>query len=66
MLPPYWVSLVLTDDEGSPRGAAYRCTHIGRGHNVTLTADKDSNMLNRPAGKALEIPGLVPVVYKSL
>ena len=24
------------DDEGSPRGAAYRCTHIGRGHNATL------------------------------
>ena len=25
-----------SDDEGSPRGAAYRCTHIGRGHNATL------------------------------
>ena len=24
------------DDEGSPRGAAYRYTHIGRGHNATL------------------------------
>ena len=23
------------DDKGSPRGAAYRCTHIGRGHNAT-------------------------------
>ena len=23
------------DDEGSSRGAAYRCTHIGRGHNAT-------------------------------
>jgi hypothetical protein len=29
-------------------------------------ADKDSNRLNRPAGKIHEIPGLVPVVYKSL
>ena len=23
------------DDKGSPRGAAHRCTHIGRGHNAT-------------------------------
>ena len=23
------------DDKGSSRGAAYRCTHIGRGHNAT-------------------------------
>jgi hypothetical protein len=23
------------DDKGNPRGAAYRCTHIGRGHNAT-------------------------------
>jgi hypothetical protein len=33
---------------------------------LRLTADKDSNRLNRAPGKVHEIPGLLPVVYNYL